>query len=86
MRKIPVNENDLKQIQMLTKIIAEGKFEIKGDAVLMVAQNLRWLAELADRIKRAEEDKPIVEPVIQESPNSSTKRIEQKLKPTSRKK
>lgn len=85
MKKIIVNENDLKQIQMLTKIIAEGKYEIKGDAVLMVAQNLRWLAELADRIKRAEEDKP-VEPLIQESPNSPTKRIEKKPKPASRKK
>ena len=50
---VPVQESDLQQLALLARIIAEGKFEIKGDAILTVAGSLRYLAQLTDRVKNA---------------------------------
>lgn len=50
---VQVLESDLQQLIILSKVIAEGKFEIKGDAILTVASSLRYLGQLAERFKNA---------------------------------
>lgn len=50
---VPAQESDTQQLALLARIIAEGKFEIKGDAILTVAGTLRYLAQLTDRFKNA---------------------------------
>lgn len=50
---VPAQESDMQQLSLLARIIAEGKFEIKGDAILAVANSLRYLAQLTDRFKNA---------------------------------
>ena len=62
---VPVQESDLQQLVLLSRIIAEGKFEIKGDAILTVAGSLRYLAQLTDRVKQAA---PVLPPVSPEVP------------------
>lgn len=52
-RYVLAQESDLKQLVQLSRIIAEGKFEIKGDTILTVANSLRYLAQLTDRFKQA---------------------------------
>lgn len=55
LKVVPVQEQDLQQLILLTKVIAEGKFEIKGDAILTVGGALRYLAALTDRFKNAQD-------------------------------
>lgn len=63
---VPVQESDLQQLVLLSRIIAEGKFEIKGDAILTVAGSLRYLAQLTDRFKNAA---PVLPPPAPEMPD-----------------
>lgn len=41
---IIVTEEDYKQAMILSKVMLEGKFELKGDAVPMVSKAQMWLA------------------------------------------
>lgn len=41
---IIVTEEDYKQAMILSKVLLEGKFELKGDAVPMVYKAQAWLA------------------------------------------
>jgi hypothetical protein len=50
---LEVQDADLQQLVILAKIIGEGKFEIKGDAILTVASSLRYLGQLTERVKNA---------------------------------
>lgn len=53
------NQEDLQKCQGLKKIIDQGKFELKGDATIMVALLFKWFADLESRIKAdVEKSKP----------------------------
>lgn len=54
-RFITVEERDLQQLTILVKVFAEGRFDVKGDSILPVANALRHLAGLVDRVKNAQE-------------------------------
>ena len=65
---VPVQESDLQQLVLLAKVLAEGKFEIKGDAILTVAGALRYLAQLTDRFKNAGPVLPPPSPALESAP------------------
>lgn len=43
--------NDFKTAQMLKAVVAQGKFEVKGDAIKQVASLLIWLDALPEMIQ-----------------------------------
>lgn len=67
---LELQDSDLQQLVLLSRIIAEGKFEIKGDAILTVAGSLRYLGQLSERVKNAQ---PLPEPAKVEMDTSNVK-------------
>ena len=72
-RTIQIDQTDLQQLAQLARVIAEGEYKIKGDAIHTVSTSLRWLGSLADRMKNAKAPEP-VEPVQEEVPVQSSSR------------
>ena len=69
-----MDKEDLLKYRQLKSIISNGKFDIKGDAVIMVASLFAWFNNLEDKIKLAIE-KPLENAVItmpEESPEESS--------------
>jgi len=54
-----LDSNDIKNAQMLKAVVAQGKFEVKGDAIKQVASLLIWMESLPDMIQ--ETLKPVEE-------------------------
>ena len=46
-----LDSNDIKNAQMLKAVVAQGKFEVKGDAIKQVASLLIWMENLPDMIQ-----------------------------------
>lgn len=59
-----LDSNDIKNAQMLKAVIAQGKFEVKGDAIKQVAALLIWMESLPDMIQ--ETLKPVEEIKVEE--------------------
>lgn len=58
-----MDKEDLLKYKQLKAIINSGKFDIKGDAVIMVASLFSWFNSLENKIKLAME-KPLENAVI----------------------
>jgi hypothetical protein len=69
-KQLNVTDEDAKQLVVLAKIIAEGQFQIKGDCILFIADALKYLASLTDRIKQAQ---PPVQPDSTPAPGKTRK-------------
>ena len=57
-----MNRDDLMKYKAMKAIINNGKYEIKGDAILTVASLLDWYSKLEKKIEEA-----IAEPALQVS-------------------
>lgn len=54
MKYILVEDKDIQSLNTLAKVLAEGKYEMKGDSVLAVGACFRHLAALVDRMRNAQ--------------------------------
>ena len=67
------DKSDLNQLDNLLKALKEGKFDLKGVEVLLVASALNWTVQLYNKMKAEVEApafsiKPEVPPPLQEAP------------------
>lgn len=53
-KHVEVLEQDIRNAVVLSKLIAEARFDIKGDALPLAASSLIWLSQLIERLKTAQ--------------------------------
>lgn len=52
-KQLLLTDSDLPFLQNIGKIVSEGKYEIKGDTIIPIANALKYLAQFQERVKQA---------------------------------
>jgi hypothetical protein len=76
-----ITEEDYKQAMILSKVMLEGKFELKGDAVPMVHKAQMWLANHLAAMRN-----PLDYPPLQKAAEPAPAPVPEPIKKTKRKK
>ena len=79
---IIVTEEDYKQAMVLSRIILEGKFELKGDAIPLAHKAQAWLANHMQAMRAPLEYPPLQkqeEPKLAEEIKDKPKKVRRKI-------
>lgn len=53
LKKVKLDKEDLNKLKMLKSVVNQGKYEMKGDAINMVASLINWIDVLEIKIEEA---------------------------------